>query len=179
MLRRLQVCAAAVALLLVTVSGCSSDQSAPRATGGATGSTVSPSPSRTASSEHILSDSDVKQLNADVNLGADSYLSLAGARPSYRDTGAGGHTMMTIHDVDDSSWQGGMYALQIYCMGTGSWDVRFSIGNDAKETRASCSPDIVITPLSLTTKGASRSEITIIPSNDAASEIAYRVVQQQ
>jgi hypothetical protein len=129
---------------------------------------------------HVLSKEDVDHLNSLVNtanggLSSDNHRGIAGPRPSYQIDGKGDRQVMTIRDEDHSEWKAGLYQLSTYCMGTGTLDISFSIGEDSRNGQMECSPEIGILGITIETKGADIGTVIITPSSNSKSEIAYRI----
>lgn len=174
-----------ISLLGLAVAGCVAWMMRPD-DGGARSSSTTETPHGDSSSvqgeasdgaAHVLDARSVAALDEAVRNAADlsgaGYRSLASARPSLLADGQGGRTVMSIHDVDETTWEAGSYRLTVYCMGSGSLDVSFSIGEDRVERTMSCAADVAQESLSLRTAGASEGHVGIVPSDNAVSEIAY------
>ena len=83
---------------------------------------------------------------------------------------------MTIHDVDESHKTAGMYQLQVFCLGTGSLDIDFSIGDASRNDALRCiADDIAVANMPLAATDSDIMEITIRPSEASYCQIAYRV----
>ena len=69
---------------------------------------------------------------------------------------------MSILDTDSSPWDAGTYQLTAY-----------SIGEQYEDRTVSCTDDIAQETLTIRTEGASEGQVSIAPSEDSVSEIAY------
>lgn len=151
--------------------------------GNSRGSTTAKTPNSSSESDtaHVLDEKSVAKLNKTVKDAAEidsiHYRMRAGARPSYRTDNHGKRQTMSILDVDNSTWDAGDYQLTVYCMGTGTLDVSFSIGETHEERSMTCSKDIAQESLNVRTEGADKGQVGITPSEDSKCEIAYLTYQ--
>lgn len=126
--------------------------------------------------ESSFTDEDIAGLNDAVRAVGDNPIALATARPSYLVDEQGDRRTMTIHDVDESHKTAGMYQLQVFCLGTGSLDIDFSIGDASRNDALRCiADDIAVANMPLEATDSDIMEITIRPSEASDCQIAYRV----
>ena len=60
---------------------------------------------------------------------------------------------MSILDTDSSPWDAGTYQLTAYCMGSGTLNASFSIGEQYEDRTVSCTDDIAQETLTIRTEG--------------------------
>lgn len=145
---------------------------------GLTGCATTSSNNTSDTTEHVLSAAQVKMisdaLNAESKTGTN--IVLAGPRPSSLHNANNQITMMNIRDEDKSKWEKGTYQLQVFCIGEGSLKVSFTAGNKTDTIpNMACSKDVTSQKLVLTIEESENSVVSIEPSDDAKSEIAYRI----
>lgn len=145
---------------------------------GLTGCATTSSNNTSDTTEHVLSAAQVKMisdaLNAESKPGTN--IVLAGPRPSSLHNANNQITMMNIRDEDKSKWEKGTYQLQVFCIGEGSLKVSFTAGNKTDTIpNMACSKDVTSQKLVLTIEESENSVVSIEPSDDAKSEIAYRI----
>ena len=128
-------------------------------------------------SEHVLDKRSVTKLDNAVQdaveLNRESFRASFNARPSYQTDETGKRKTMAILDTDSSPWDAGTYQLTVYCMGSGTLNASFSIGEQYEDCTVSCTDDIAQETLTIRTEGASEGQVSIVPSEDSVSEIAY------
>lgn len=163
-------CAGAVlALALLGVAACSP----------ATENAATDTPESTPENPgHILPAAQVKAItdavNADVKEG--SFRTSSGPRPSYQLNAGKQKTIMNIRDEDQSKWEKGIYRFQVFCIGQGTLNASFTVGNQtASISDMVCSDGVTTENVALSVDEANNSVVSIEPSDDAKSEIAYRI----
>lgn len=146
-------------------------------TGSSNDSAASKQPAKAPVSEHVLDKRSVTKLDNAVQdaveLNRESFRASFNARPSYQTDETGKRKTMAILDTDSSPWDAGTYQLTVYCMGSGTLNASFSIGEQYEDCTVSCTDDIAQETLTIRTEGASEGQVSIVPSEDSVSEIAY------
>lgn len=126
--------------------------------------------------ESPFTDEEIARLNDAVQAAGSEPVALAAARPGYRTDEQGKRRIVTIHDVDESHKAAGMYQLQVFCLGTGSLDIDFSVGDASRNDALRCiADDIAVANMPLEATDSDIMEITIRPSEASDCQIAYRV----
>ena len=145
--------------------------------GSSNDSAASKQPAKAPVSEHVLDKRSVTKLDNAVQdaveLNRESFRASFNARPSYQTDETGKRKTMSILDTDSSPWDAGTYQLTVYCMGSGTLNASFSIGEQYDDRTVSCTDDIAQETLTIRTEGASEGQVSIAPSEDSVSEIAY------
>lgn len=145
--------------------------------GSSNDSAASKQPAKAPVSEHVLDKRSVTKLDNAVQdaveLNRESFRASFNARPSYQTDETGKRKTMAILDTDSSPWDAGTYQLTVYCMGSGTLNASFSIGEQYEDCTVSCTDDIAQETLTIRTEGASEGQVSIVPSEDSVSEIAY------
>ena len=145
--------------------------------GSSNDSAASKQPAKAPVSEHVLDKRSVTKLDnavqEAVELNRESFRASFNARPSYQTDETGKRKTMAILDTDSSPWDAGTYQLTVYCMGSGTLNASFSIGEQYEDCTVSCTDDIAQETLTIRTEGASEGQVSIVPSEDSVSEIAY------
>lgn len=134
-----------------------------------------------AARDHILDERSVARFDKIVQdavaVDQGDHRAVSGARLSHEVNEDGERRAISTLDTDDSPWDAGNYQLTVYCMGTGTLDVSFAIGGHHAERTMPCADDIRQESLSVQTEGASEGQISITPSEDSESAIAYWIDQ--
>lgn len=130
------------------------------------------------STGHILPAAQVKAIsdavNADVEEG--SFRTSSGPQPSYQLNAGKQKTIMNIRDEDKSKWEKGTYRFQVFCIGQGTLNASFTVGDrTASISDMVCSEGVTSENVTLSIDEATNSVVSIEPSDDAKSEIAYRI----
>lgn len=126
--------------------------------------------------ESSFTDEDIAKLNDAVRAAGEDPVALATARPGYRVDEQGDRRIMTIHDVDESHKTAGMYQLQVFCLGEGTLDIDFSIGDASRNDTLRCiGDDIAVANMPIEMADSDIMEVTIRPSETSDCQIAYRV----
>jgi hypothetical protein len=99
----------------------------------------------------------------------------AGARPTVvlRD---GKKQVMSIRDVDESSYGPGTYYMTSYCAGTGQLSMSLSIGRENVRGELTCRPEVASSSLEL--EVAARTvglQVAIVPQTAAEAAVSYVV----
>ncbi|KAA8816884.1 hypothetical protein [Bifidobacterium vespertilionis] len=118
--------------------------------------------------------SSTELLNA--SLGNDGAYIFSSAHPSYTVNSSGEKTVMAILDQDAVDHRSGLYSLTTSCIGAGTLDIEFMVGNNVNNGTLECGSQprsvIVSTRIEQTGNGL---RVKIIPSKGSDAEIAYRV----
>lgn len=159
----------ALALALLGVAACSP------ATENVANDTPVSSPESTG---HILSAPQVKAItdavNADIYDG--SLKTASDPQPSYQLNAEKQKTIMNIREEDQSKWEKGTYRFQVFCIGQGTLNASFTVGDQtASIADMVCSDGVTSENVTLSIDEATNSVVSIEPSDDAKSEIAYRI----
>ena len=159
----------ALALAMLGVAACSP----------ATENTATDTPESTPESTgHILPAAQVKAItdavNADVKEG--SFRTSSGPQPSYQLNAGKQKTIMNIREEDQSKWEKGTYRFQVFCIGQGTLNASFTVGDQTESiSDMVCSDGVTSENVTLSIDEANNSVVSIEPSDDAKSEIAYRI----
>lgn len=163
----------ALALALLGVAACS-----PATENVASDTPVSSPVSSLESTGHILSAPQVKAItdavNADIYDG--SLKTASGPQPSYQLNAEKQKTIMNIREEDQSKWEKGTYRFQVFCIGQGTLNASFTVGDQtASIADMVCSEGVTSENVTLSIDEANNAVVSIEPSDDAKSEIAYRI----
>ena len=123
--------------------------------GSSNDSAASKQPAKAPVSEHVLDKRSVTKLDNAVQdaveLNRESFRASFNARPSYQTDETGKRKTMSILDTDSSPWDAGTYQLTVYCMGSGTLNASFSIGEQYEDRTVSCTDDIAQETLTIRT----------------------------
>lgn len=113
-------------------------------------------------------------VNADIYDG--SLKTASDPQPSYQLNAEKQKTIMNIREEDQSKWEKGTYRFQVFCIGQGTLNASFTVGDQtASIADMVCSDGVTSENVTLSIDEATNSVVSIEPSDDAKSEIAYRI----